>query len=84
MKRHSCQRLSVAFALGATALGLAARAADDKKLSDEIIQLSPFTVSTTADDLYKPKSSVSTGLINQLVIDSPLSLVALTSQTFST
>jgi outer membrane receptor protein involved in Fe transport len=60
-------------------LGCAAATAN-AQAKEEAIVLSPFVVSTRGDNPYKPNASTSSGLVNQLIIDSPFTMTAITAQ----
>jgi iron complex outermembrane recepter protein len=48
--------------------------------SEEVIVLSPFTVSTTGDNPYRLQSTTSAALISQPIVDSPLSISTISGE----
>ncbi len=71
------------FALAATLLlfaGTITAQISTPTPKEEPISLSPFVVTSRGDNPYKPRSSTSAGLVNQMTMDSPFTLTAITAQ----
>lgn len=71
--------LRLASTLAAT-IGCAAVLASAQP-KEEVFELSPFVVTSRGDNPYKPNASTSSGLVKQLIIDSPFTMTAITAQT---